>query len=309
MRAILIICTIFFISLTGCGGGSSPPVIPDPPDPWTPDYQPDRKMAEHNLFVTMRDGVAIHVMITRPADASPANMYPALLLVPGGNKDGYSYRNVNFQTNMWELMRNGIVVMTFDPRGRALSEGEENYFGNIHQGDLRELIEWFASRKDILPGGVCVVSTSMAIAVASGTLSKNPELPVRFLLDIEGSHDRFTMTRWDDPRMLEVLGGNGTWDDEFWAEREAIWFIGDVVFPYFRMQTWKDHIHGVYFDHAIEMINAAVDGASPYVQLNEMPPNTIFDISSALTYDWYPVDSIDVSAYWSILRVLELTVE
>ncbi len=309
--------------LFGCssGGGTDPiqpwdPFTDDPTlDPsgiphWTPDPQPDREQTEEVHWVEASDGLKIYVRIHRPADSSPANQYPGLVLVPGGLQQGWAWHATWRKSNAYEFVDAGLVVLIYDARGRGNTGGIEDYDGPIHQDDLAQIIRWFSQRDDILPGGVGLVSSSWGITVTSGCAARNPDLPIKFLVDLEGAHDRWTMTQWDDPKWIEIMKGHDTSHTEFWDEREAITYIPDVTCPYFRVQSGMDHALDYFFvDHAIEMVNAAVNGKSTYVRLNDMEPDQLYDIDIAEEYHWFPLAGIDVTFYGAVLAAFTITTE
>jgi len=324
MRPILLIGLGFLIlaAIIGCGGGGGNPIQPwdpftddpslDPSDipHWTPDPQNDREQVQEDVWIRTADDLGLHGIIHRPADSSPTNRYPGLLLIPGGLQAGHAWHARWRKSNAWEFVDAGLIVLVYDARGRGWSGGEEDYNGPVHQSDLRDVIEWFNDREEVVPGGIGIATSSWGITVAAGALAGHPDLEVRFILDLEGAHDRYVMTQWDDPQWLEIMHGHGTWDDDFWKDREAITFIGDVACPYYRIQSSLDHAFDVFYvDHAIAMVNAAVAGESPYVRLNDMTPNQTYDPDKASEYRWYPIDHIDETFYNAVLGAMSFTTE
>ena len=80
--------------------------------------------------------------------------------------------------------------MIFDPDGRGLSVGVEDYDGFIHQDGLAEIIRFSASLPEVDPERIGVISFSYGVTMAAGALARYPDLPVRFLIDMEGPADR-----------------------------------------------------------------------------------------------------------------------
>jgi pimeloyl-ACP methyl ester carboxylesterase len=308
------------VLFAGCGGGNANPIHPGDPfsdDPWLDptdiphwqaDLQPDREQTEEVFWVEASDGLPIYTRIHRPVDSSATKQYPGLVLVPGGLQQGYAWHATWRKSNAWEFVDAGLIVLIYDARGRGWTAGEEDYDGPVQQDDLAQIIRWFVSRDDVLPGGVGVASSSWGITATSGAAARNPDLPIRFLIDLEGAQDRWVMTQWDDPKWVDIMEGHDTWETEFWDVREAISYIDDVTCPYFRIQSDCDHaLDYFYVDHAIEMVNAAVNGKSPYVRLNDMEPNRLYDIDKAEEYHWFPIKDIDVTYYWAVLDAFEIT--
>ena len=308
------ICLLIALSASSCGGGSDPSQ-PDPEeqptdtiDPWTPDHQSDRLQIKEEHWIEMPDGVGINSFVLRPRDASTANRYPGLILITGGLSSKYEWLNENFQSNAWNFVDTGLIVLIYSARGRHISEGEENFNGYIQQDDLKSIIEWFVQRDDLRIGGIGIASASWGTTLATITLSRYPDLPVLFHVDSEGAMDRFDFTNWDDPERVADLQGHGTWDDEFWSEREAKYHIGNVTCPYFRNQTDRDHIiREFYPDAAIYMVNTAMAGTSPYVRLNDYEPNRYYDLNKADEIDWPHYETHDPLFFNSIVSAMEIT--
>jgi len=318
---LILVVLSALVVLPGCGSGGDP-VSPNPSDPftddpdldpsgiphWTPDYQNDREQVQEDEWLKTVDDIGIHLMVHRPADSSSENQYPGLILVPGGLQAGHAWHARWRQSNAWEFVDAGMIVLLYDSRGRGYSSGAEDYNGPLGQRDLRQVIDWFNARADVVPGGVGIATSSWGITVASGTLARYPDVEAKFLLDLEGAQDRYVMTQWDDEQWLGIMHGHGTWDNEFWEDREAIKYIGDVRCPYIRIQSNFDHaLDYFYVDHAIALVNAAVEGASPYVQMNEMEQNVIYDSAKAQEYAWCPIDNIDAVFFNAVLEAMSGT--
>ena len=308
----LSIFIVLLSGLFGCVGGGISPVDPDPREQlpheaeyWAPDYQPDREQVMTHYYLTAPDGVKLHCQLFRPTDSSPSNRYPAIILIPGAAYSGYVFQNPNFKINTWELVRNGLIALTTDARGRGLSGGEENYYGTIQQEDFKMILEWFIGRDDILPGGIGVCASSAGIVLAGMTLGRYPDLPARYLIDNEGMADRYYGTAsipdW-------ALLGHDQSDDEWWDQREPLNYMKFIPVPYFRIQTDWDHYNDLpYFDGAIAMVNQALLGASPYVQLNDVVIDSVLDVNKADEYQWYYNQDRHVLLYNMILHATSLT--
>lgn len=314
MKRFPLLALGIIVFLAGCGGSG---MVTEPSnngietldtDHWMPNIQADRAQLEQEEWIRATDDVALHAIVHRPADSSTERKYPGLVLIPGSLQTGESWHAAWKKSNAWEFVDAGLIVLVYDSRGRGLSGGEEDFNGHRQQDDLRTVIEWFCARDDVLPGGIGIASSSWGITVASGTLARYPDLQVRFLLDREGADNRYVITQWDDPEWVELMGGHGTSDDEFWSEREAIRYIGQIRCPYFRLQSRFDHaLHRFYVDHAINLVNAAVAGASPYVRLNDMPPDVTYDLGRAWEYEWYDISDADEVFYRSVLEAMSFT--
>jgi len=192
---------------------------------------------------------------------------PTLVLIPGG-------AGTIDAEKAQGLVTNGFVVIFFDPDGRGNSEGEENLDGYIQQDGLTAVIRAAGSLPGVDKERIGLVSYSYGITMASGALARHPDLQVQFLIDWEGPADRYdtTLGCQTNPR----IAWPDCSDDAAWAEREALTFIGQIGVPYQRLQSDQDHVQPDV-SHAIDMVNAAVQGEAPWVRLNDLPPNQSYD--------------------------------
>ena len=235
---------------------------------------PGKQTVSEHWVTNPTTGARLYVLVTSP-EAETQILYPALVIVPGGI--GYA-SNSSQSDNLSELLAaEGIVAVEFDPDGRGQSEGVEDYNGCAQQDGLAAVIEFTAALPQVDPARVGVASFSYGITMASGALARHPDLPVLFLMDWEGPADRFDTTVGCSENVRIDFAPCD--DLEFWREREALKFIPDVQVPYQRLQSEKDHVQPDV-DHAIAMINAAVQGDSPWVRLNDLSPNQTYDLDN-----------------------------
>lgn len=196
-----------------------------------------------------------------------------LILVPGGNGDSSSF--AKGKNSAQDLANEGFIVITFDPEGRGLSEGEEDYNGTIGQDGLKAVIESVDSEH------IGLVTFSYGITLGSGVLARYPELPVEFLIDWEGPVDRNDTGGCDGVGTGHLTEVSDCDDEDFWAEREALTFISQVEVPYLRMQSQKDHVQPD-LNHALAILNAALDGKSPWVRINDGEVNAVYNNTEEL---------------------------
>jgi len=215
-------------------------------------------------------GVELFTTVMRPNDWS-GDPLPTLIIIPGGDDDSSGITDSGIGP---QAVAQGYAVVAFDADGRGRSGGEESYNGSTHQDGLAAVIEFAASLPEVDAERMGLISFSYGVTLASGTLARYPKLPIRFLVDWEGPADRYDTTvgckpspRYDWPACD---------DDAAWAEREALTFISQVQVPYQRVQTENDHVQPDV-SHAVHMVNAAVEGAPPWVRLNDHPPNETYD--------------------------------
>ena len=233
-------------------------------------------------LVNPTGGAELWATVFHPDDASAQKKYPVIVFVPGGLGFGSSMARTPLPG---EYVRAGFVFGLFDPDGRGQSRGWENWNGKVHQDGLHAFLKHVASLPFVDKNNIGVVSSSLGLAMAAGALGRYPnDPPVRYFIDIEGPTDRFYITKNDDPGFGRILGGHTTQDADWWAEREAVLTIQNIVCPYLRIQYELDHVHGPNKGHAIDIINAATNtkhggkGKSPWTRVNgpENEPNRIY---------------------------------
>jgi len=237
-------------------------------------------------WVTAPNGNPLYTRIVQPVPALyPSQNFPGLIAIPGGTGAGAPLAD---NPRYRDLADDGFVVVAFNPEGRGSgapgnlkSEGTENCNGFLHQDDLKAVIEYVAAQPNVNAVNIGVETSSFGIAIGAGALGRYPSLPVAYLVDQEGPHDNRVITFYDVGRETAVCGHRSTVTDPspenaaFWAEREAVRYIGAYPGRYLRMQAAIDHAQGLgYFRHAIEMVNAATkpeyggSGSASWTRMN-----------------------------------------
>ena len=249
-------------------------------------------------------------MISRPdPEKYPDLCFPAVVMVPGGINPG---RISALGQDVKLLAGSGLVVFTFNAEGRSSdspndirSEGTEDYNGFRHQDGLCSVVKYSLGLPYVLSDNVGIASQSYGITMAAGCASRYPDIPIKYIVDGEGPPYSFVTCH--GPRFLagdmdkyetvkEIFGREAAWQDssqdnlEWWAEREAINFIGSFRGYYLRLQAEWDHaqppesemeILNYYFPtgwlgggpawwhnkHTTDMVNAAVEGGVPWVRV------------------------------------------
>ena len=260
----------------------------------TPQSSYETEIVEGYL-VTAPNGNELWVKIIQPrSDLYPGQSFPAVVDVSGGLGFG--------ENSSLQLARDGFVEFHFNPEGRGRdhpSEGEEDYNGFIHQDDLKAVIEFACSRPNVIQDNIGVMTHSFGITIGAGCLGRYPELPVKYLIDVEGPSESFVTCHepWsldEDPANDKIdiafnnFGHVSTYRDPspenvaFWEKREATRFIGNIRCRYMRLQAEWDHAqppNAQYpvFDypplwyqckHGVDMVNLATEGASPWTRMN-----------------------------------------
>jgi len=260
-------------------------------------------------------GNRIYGQIRRPDPALYPNLsFPAVVLVPGGINPG---RMEVHGQEARALAEAGMVVVAFNAEGRVdtrapedlRSEGEEDFNGFRHQDGLAKIVEYVMGLTYVVAENVGLRSQSYGITAAAGCAGRHPELAIKYIVDGEGPPNSFVTCH--GPRYLagdlqkyttvkRIFGREATWQDsspenlDWWAEREAIDFIGDFRGEYLRLQATWDHAQPPenqadiptyhhpegwpgggpawwHNKHTTDIVNAAVAGGVPWVRVN-LPP-------------------------------------
>ncbi|MBN1188240.1 MAG: hypothetical protein JXA46_00660 [Dehalococcoidales bacterium] len=242
--------------------------------------------------VNRTSGSKIYVKLY-PA-ASKTNRAPTIILIPGGTGDSSTFTDKIPGGPIAEQFVNaGFNSVVFDPEGRGKSEGKEDFNGFIGQDGLYYVTRFVQSLPEV--GDIGYLSQSYGVTLATGVLARYKSGPAIFLIDWEGPANREDTNvgckgEINDIQRQEAPGEHACTDVEYWAEREASTFALEIVVPYQRVQSLKDHVQPDA-SHAVEMILNTThtkyggNGKSSWTRMNDFQPNTIFgeDIQSALT--------------------------
>jgi hypothetical protein len=215
--------------------------------------------------------------------------------VPGGLGSGVDLER------RFDLAKLGYVQVRYCPPGRGAgtsadprSEGREDHNGFVGQDGLKAAIEAACDLPGADPSCIGILSGSFGISLTAGALGRYPDLPVQYVVDLEGPSDSevICLDPWQDPerqaRILEMFGHLSIAKDpssenvRWWREREAIHYIGSMRAAYLRVQTDEDHAQPPGFaKSAIDLTNLATLGASPWTRINGAdvgnPVNVTYD--------------------------------
>jgi pimeloyl-ACP methyl ester carboxylesterase len=251
----------------------------------TPGMQPTPAAAsaepgpdEDTCWVTNpTSGARLYVQVIRPQNWDGGTL-PTLVLIPGGSADSGGFTRPPSQAQ--RMADDGFTIVVFDPDGRGQSEGVEDDNGYTQQDGLAAIIRSAATLPGVDAGQIGLVSYSYGITMAAGALARQPDLPVRFLIDWEGPANRNDTGGCDEDRTGH-LQGHPCDDEGFWHEREASTSALHLQVPYQRLQSAQDHAQPD-IDHAMLMIaNATAEeygghGIAPWTRLNDLTPNTVY---------------------------------
>ena len=265
-------------------------------------------------LVTAPNGSRLWTRIIQPRhDLYAGERFPAVVQVPGGLSPG--------EDGDLHVAADGFVEFHFNAEGRGTihpSDGVENQNGFADQDDLKAVIEFALALPNVQTDNLGVVTGSYGITMGAGCLGRYPALPVKYLIDQEGPSDSFVTCYepWaldDDPsndRHVFAHDVFGHWslcrdpspaNEAWWSQREATRYIGNIRCRYLRLQAEWDHAQPPNaawpgFDywpceddcscwypdkHAIDLVNLATLGRSPWTRVNGPEPgnasNALYD--------------------------------
>jgi pimeloyl-ACP methyl ester carboxylesterase len=244
------------------------------------------------------DEIALAVQVLRPASQASDGCWPALVLVPPGFDEGLPEAD---SLDSQALAQSGVVVVTFDPRGRGQSQGEEQHGGPDQQDDLAAVLAWTASRPDVDPRRVHLRSRSLGIVLAGGALFRHPELAPASLMDIEGPARLPEELEYAPEQTRDTFYqiSSGT---EWWELRSPDRFLPSFRGHYRRVQALEDHALGGYLGHAQTLLNLAEVGMADEVDLNGFS-------EEVWTYDQVEQRALEGRVKHDDLRAMELLIE
>ena len=243
------------------------------------------------LAVPAGGGQRIQVVFRYPR-VEAGKRFPAIVTVsPWGNTAG-ALRGMGIREPA-ALVRAGIAVAAFSYPGQENDPSPGTFqdkYGPQRQANVRDVIRYVMTRKDVDPSNVGVLSFSSANILAAGALTRPPGDPaVKFWIDGEGPTTRHVLLlnipgtmaavppfpdedRQGEWMAREFLGASLA-DEDYWKEREAFRLMRQVRCRYLRLQGEDDHIHHWYYGHAIHALNSALAGDAPWVRGGDGPVN------------------------------------
>lgn len=250
---------------------------------WMRWIRPFKSTTEEAFYIN--SGKRLYCHLHRPKGNGK---FPGIVLLPGAMDSGDRFDKWRALIRADCIASQGFIAMHFDLSGRGRSEGEEDYWGQRHQEDLRNVLDYLFEYQNVDKENIGVLSLSIGITIAAGALAgyeKNDR--VKYLFDWEGPSNRFITTLNDTHPPFKDLP---TSNDSFWRTREARNFIGQIRCGYFRYQCERDHVQGAFKGHAIEMLNLANKGCAAWTRCNDNPPNIDYEEDKVGEYHWIPED-------------------
>ena len=246
------------------------------------------------------DGALVHVRIYRPAGEGP---FPTVVFVPPADraaivakKDRWN-QDIGKEMDMAEyLTRHGIASVLYNPPGRGIGEqassGRDNQGGYMDQDALATVILYTAQADFIDPDNIGICSRYEGLSAAAGALARYQDLPVRYLIDVEGPFDNLELSgyTWNQvtPRSAEehVRKSSVYYKHlptamdpspeafEYWRTREPKTWAPDIHLQYYqRVQFEFDHAQPpAYYAHAMRMYETLLAyGNVAHARYNERP--------------------------------------
>lgn len=212
--------------------------------------------------------------------------FPGVVLVPGGGDAGSCFDKWRALIKADDIASQGFIAVHFDPSGRGRSKGEEDYWGERHQEDFRNVLDYLFEHPDVDKENIGILSLSIGITIVAGALAEYEKTDrLKYVFDWEGPSNKFITTLNDTH---PVLKDYPTSNNRFWEKREAKNFIGQIKCGYFRYQGEIDHVQGSFKGHAIEMLDLAHNGCAAWTRCNDNPPDIYYDNDNINKYHWVP---------------------
>ncbi len=266
-------------------------------------------------------GVELYCNIHRPSDFDPDELYPAVVLVPGGSSDGEGFKRNGSAQRFAEL---GFIVMRFDPdgRGRSTNGGSYTYEddnGFIQQDGLRAVLQYLTDLPETDDTNIGVFTFSYGISMGAGAIGRYPQNPpIKFIIEWEGPSDRT-----DTYGHLQ----HDITDEPWWFEREPINFIDDFNGYLLVVQSEQDHVQSNN-QHSMDINNFGTNtiyggyGSCLWTRINSESgvtnnsPNSIYSIQNRpdwieeseyinALYDQYLIEMSQMSAVPLVLSTTE----
>jgi hypothetical protein len=263
---------------------------------WLP-WRPGRgEILSEDAWMVAEGGWRLHGRIRRPRRG--VGRLGAVLVVPGLGATAADLDRSGGPVLLSELADLGAVVLGLDPSGRGGSWGLEDYGGPVHQADVRTALGELASRPEVDPARLGVISLSLGTSAVAGALASGHRPGVAWWIDWEGPSDREIIT--SGGRRMEPAMGHALDDDAWWQPREAVHHVGRCGVPWIRCQSVRDHAQPGELRHAERLLLAASSGSLPWFQLNDHPPGEVPAVPR-----WLP-GGMGVAREWIRRKVREL---
>jgi len=269
------------------------------------------------LSIPSLNGNQIAIRIVKPDGDGP---FPVLIGVAGG--DGMFAFGSELSELPTSLHEMGIMTVDFAPQGRGDSEGQDNFNGTVHQDDLKAIVDFVSQLSFVQQDNIGILTYSYGVVLATGALSRYPEMPIVFLIDWEGPsspgrdfqrgiendelwvHDTiWLLSGFRDISPEEysevIIHGGSISDEAYWLERDASRFAEDLPCPYLRVQFYNDHVQGTYKHHMMNIINAATTKSGQWTRVNDNPANIIYSEEELSKYHFHKYSDDEFAGFSS----------
>jgi dienelactone hydrolase len=224
----------------------------------------DTKTTEVHFYSSA--GYRIYGTLTQPTGAGS---WPGVVLCPGADHDRRVFDTRASPIRTHDLAALGCAVLSYDPSGRGMSWGPEDFGGPEHQDDAASAIKWLREQDcaDATHMGLVGISLGVASAVGAARLLAECSAPVSWLIDWEGPCDQRTITA--NQTMNAPAMGHKADDRTYWAPREAVLHLPHIGCGYHRIQAQPDHAQPDELGHAMTMVTTAANANLPWFKLND----------------------------------------
>ncbi|TAL50173.1 hypothetical protein EPN81_03590 [Patescibacteria group bacterium] len=223
------------------------------------------------------------------SDENRGKRLPTLVLFPSGGAHSSLFTQLQRKKGSEPIAdtfaQAGFTVVVFDPDGRGQSEGTDDLYGFVHQDGVKEIVKYIQTLPEVDSEQIGFVSYSYGNNLASATMARYPELPIRFFIDWEGPAGMEQFGCTDGASVaIGFFDRHPCSDQDYWDQHTPLLFIPKLTVPYLRVQTEVNHVAGNGTKHALELVNAAIDGGVPWVRLNDGVVNQLYDLNSPPSY-------------------------
>jgi hypothetical protein len=252
-------------------------------------------------YEALPGGGQVRVRVYRPRGGGP---FPAAALVPApmrapivADSERWS-RDVGREMDTAVFLAGrGIATILYNPPGRGIGEfasgGSGDQDGYTDQDALAQVLRAARDIPFIDGNNIGLCSDGAGLAAAAGALARNPDLAVRYLIDVEGPFDNLDMSGYTWTGITPELAKKHMvreslyykhWatavdaspeNVDWWQRREPGGFMHQINVTYYqRVQFETDRFQPPgYYAHALRMYEAALAAKIPHARIDRNPWN------------------------------------